>query len=141
MKRFVTWFLTLFATCLALTFGPWDVRVSVFGLGFCASNGALAAVFGADDLLEFRWTTSAYTHSARPFMFGGASWRNGFSLYGEAWPFLVASLFVLWRIRLSDQRIPPGHCQQCRYDLTGNASGTCPECGNLALPSDVQTPD
>ena len=22
-----------------------------------------------------------------------------------------------------------GRCQQCRYDLTGNASGVCPECG------------
>ncbi len=23
----------------------------------------------------------------------------------------------------------PGHCQRCGYDLTGNVSGTCPECG------------
>jgi hypothetical protein len=25
--------------------------------------------------------------------------------------------------------IPPGHCQKCGYDLTGNESGRCPECG------------
>jgi hypothetical protein len=25
--------------------------------------------------------------------------------------------------------IPPGHCGVCRYDLTGNQSGVCPECG------------
>ena len=25
--------------------------------------------------------------------------------------------------------IPAGHCQTCAYDLTGNTSGTCPECG------------
>ena len=24
---------------------------------------------------------------------------------------------------------PPGHCQKCGYDLTGNVSGVCPECG------------
>ena len=24
---------------------------------------------------------------------------------------------------------PEGHCQKCGYDLTGNVSGTCPECG------------
>jgi hypothetical protein len=24
---------------------------------------------------------------------------------------------------------PPGHCQRCGYDLTGNESGICPECG------------
>ena len=23
-----------------------------------------------------------------------------------------------------------GHCQQCGYDLTGNESGVCPECGS-----------
>lgn len=26
-------------------------------------------------------------------------------------------------------RIPPDHCQRCGYDLTGNVSGKCPECG------------
>ena len=24
---------------------------------------------------------------------------------------------------------PSGHCQSCGYDLTGNTSGRCPECG------------
>ena len=27
------------------------------------------------------------------------------------------------------RRHPEGHCQACGYDLTGNVSGTCPECG------------
>lgn len=26
-------------------------------------------------------------------------------------------------------RIPKGSCQGCGYDLTGNVSGRCPECG------------
>lgn len=25
---------------------------------------------------------------------------------------------------------PPGACRRCAYDLTGNVSGVCPECGN-----------
>jgi hypothetical protein len=25
---------------------------------------------------------------------------------------------------------PPGHCGSCGYNLTGNVSGKCPECGN-----------
>jgi predicted amidophosphoribosyltransferase len=34
---------------------------------------------------------------------------------------------ILW---FADRRrIPPGHCQKCGYDLTGNVSGICPECG------------
>lgn len=28
------------------------------------------------------------------------------------------------------RQIPPGHCQSCGYDLTGNESGICPECGS-----------
>jgi len=31
-----------------------------------------------------------------------------------------------WRTR---RRIPPGHCPKCSYNLTGNTSGVCPECG------------
>jgi hypothetical protein len=27
---------------------------------------------------------------------------------------------------------PPGHCRRCGYDLTGNESGVCPECGTIA---------
>jgi hypothetical protein len=27
------------------------------------------------------------------------------------------------------RRIRPGHCQKCGYNLTGNVSGLCPECG------------
>jgi len=34
---------------------------------------------------------------------------------------------VMWRRTL--KRRPPGHCRRCNYDLTGNTSGTCPECG------------
>jgi len=37
-------------------------------------------------------------------------------------PWLVAR--IRWR-----RIVPPGHCQTCRYDLTGNVSGRCPECG------------
>jgi hypothetical protein len=32
-----------------------------------------------------------------------------------------------WFVR--QRRIPPHCCQKCGYDLTGNTSGTCPECG------------
>ncbi len=56
---------------------------------------------------------------------GTPSW--GFTL--PLWvPFLLAGVttsMLLYR----DRRYPPGHCCKCGYDLTGNVSGLCPECG------------
>ena len=45
------------------------------------------------------------------------------------WIPLVASCAatLVWCHRV--RPIPFGHCQRCGYDLTGNVSGTCPECG------------
>ena len=40
--------------------------------------------------------------------------------------FGVPTALLWWRDR---HRIPPGHCRKCGYDLTGNVSGRCPECG------------
>ncbi len=34
------------------------------------------------------------------------------------------------------KRIPPGHCQQCGYNLFANISGICPECGT-PIPKEV----
>jgi hypothetical protein len=40
---------------------------------------------------------------------------------------LLVPTLLLWR---RDRRRPrPGFCRQCDYDLTGNVSGICPECG------------
>ena len=38
---------------------------------------------------------------------------------------LIPGLY-LWR---TGGKTPVGHCQGCGYNLTGNESGTCPECG------------
>lgn len=35
---------------------------------------------------------------------------------------------ILWR---RDRRPAPGYCQGCGYDLTGNVTGACPECGEV----------
>jgi hypothetical protein len=37
----------------------------------------------------------------------------------------VPTAFGWW----SGRRFPSGHCPTCGYDLTGNVSGVCPECG------------
>jgi hypothetical protein len=56
------------------------------------------------------------------------------SLYfGGIPPWLPVTLLALptavfwWQDRPRRER--SGHCQDCGYDLTGNVSGRCPECG------------
>ena len=48
-----------------------------------------------------------------------------FSLY-------PAVTFLLWFRRR--RRPLPGQCAKCSYNLTGNTSGVCPECGTPATP-------
>ena len=62
---------------------------------------------------------------------GGTSWSVGIPLW---FPFLVAATATAWIWRL-DRRRPPGACPKCHYDLTGNTTGICPECG-AAKPTD-----
>ena len=45
------------------------------------------------------------------------------------WPFIVFTMTIASVLWWHDRRPPRGHCQACGYDLTGNESGTCPECG------------
>ncbi len=48
-------------------------------------------------------------------------------------PFLILAVPSAW-LFWSDhrRRKRAGHCEKCGYDLTGNTSGKCPECGGPA---------
>ena len=41
-------------------------------------------------------------------------------------PFMAIPTAILW---YRDRRPPRGHCQRCGYNLTGNVTGVCSECG------------
>ncbi len=56
------------------------------------------------------------------------------SLYIPLWmPFLLTA--TLW-LCLRRKRHERGHCERCGYDLTGNTSGVCPECGSTVASND-----
>lgn len=42
---------------------------------------------------------------------------------------LPIPIYLALTRRFGPPNIPAGHCQHCGYDLTGNTSGVCPECG------------
>ena len=59
--------------------------------------------------------------------------RRGTGL-AVVWVALVACAAIAWwwwdrPIDLAAQRRASGQCPYCGYDLTGNVSGVCPECG------------
>ena len=65
---------------------------------------------------------------------GKTPWTNSpyryRSVHVPLWiPFLLFAMPTVFLWWLDRRRIPPGHCQKCGYNLTGNVSGVCPECG------------
>ena len=55
------------------------------------------------------------------------------------WAFVWGPIRVAWwfrraerAVRIADERRRQGLCARCGYDLTGNVSGVCPECGTRA---------
>ena len=52
-------------------------------------------------------------------------------------PMLLALIAPAVSILRRRRRVPEGHCRRCRYDLTGNTSGKCPECGHR-IPRTIQ---
>ncbi|MBI5864182.1 MAG: hypothetical protein HZB38_06720 [Planctomycetes bacterium] len=47
---------------------------------------------------------------------------------------LTGTTAALWRLAWRCRVPLPGHCPRCGYNLTGNTSGVCPECGMSARP-------
>lgn len=81
---------------------------------------ALAFVLGG--ILLVLGTIGVFTGSAANFKLppiaGGIPALVGWGI--------VRSVYLAWKIK---PPAPAGFCAQCGYDLTGNTSGICPECG------------
>jgi hypothetical protein len=99
--------------------------------GFDIIDGALSLVYSAE---RVPGTLDGW-HTGKSI---AIIWRPSWYSYPEddAWilnlPLWIPSLCIVFPtmiLFLLDRRIPKGHCRGCGYDLTGNESGTCPECG------------
>lgn len=53
-------------------------------------------------------------------------WRGYVPLWIPLGLLVLVTAALWWRER---RPFPPGRCASCGYDLTGNVSGRCPECG------------
>ena len=77
------------------------------------------------------WSAWSTGPVSQDFHLWTAKWQfTGLTIRSyPAWMFLLAALIptmLAWR-RL--RRPLPGHCRKCGYNLTGNVTGKCSECG------------
>ena len=106
---------------------PGELRVC-FGFGYSISTPELGACGGL-------WMmTEDVAPAERPRMI-----RTHYSVFAPIWfVFAVFALYptivVIRRLRMVRRE---GCCRQCGYDLTGNQSGVCPECGKAIRPMNV----
>jgi len=122
----------------------WEIGYFTKGISVYAIEGALCAGFRIPSQVlnplggrGWHWRD---TRPGRPWlvrlMRNNVQWLPYVKRIGGAvfvavplWIPLLAGL-TPWLFRLWHRaRRKPGHCRFCDYNLTGNVSGTCPECG------------
>jgi len=139
---FAAWALSL----LALTFA---VGTFWFPFGYLTPNrqvfvqNAKVAVLdyplGAEihygwDFLEWDAMPSTLSEAWSDFL-GQSDLPSKQLLIPLGWPSMLAMLvttLLFWHpLRIAK----PGYCLRCGYNLSGNASGRCPECGAATVPA------
>lgn len=121
------------AWCLSIS---WYVVLRVGRCEFRFGAGGIAArdlYFGIDGVVWHASSTWTATFPQRLGLGWPGVWRSEpFGAWDAIVPFWWLLLMLgiptayLWWL---DRRPPPGHCRACGYNLTGNVSGVCPECG------------
>jgi len=108
------------------SYGRLNVAVGSGGIAFAAFQYPLETRLDLWGPEPIRWLPSVGVSNPRL--------RRSilFSAFIPFWcllPGAVIPTVILWR---RDRTFPPGHCQSCGYNLMGNATGVCPECGTAA---------
>lgn len=109
------------------------IRVALFGalLGVVADQGVVThwKVFFRLSFPGSYLANSIQGYALHPSLETGALNAMFYALVG----FLAGTIWCKRHVPLnwarSRKRSQPGHCSNCDYDLTGNVSRVCPECG------------
>ena len=120
----------IFLVSLRFHFGFAFGRVFVSSTGSCISIRLFPLGYTASEHLE--WFSERLPRPRflmpmwKPSIQGDPS--SGALLTIPFWiPFLLpGGAFVFFHRKA---RLRPGHCIKCDYDMTGNTTGVCPECG------------
>ncbi len=124
-------------------FGVWRLNWLIYAIVFLIIHSLYACVVH----LDLQYGTRLIQHSLLiidPVAVAWAIRRDASGseflylllLIGGVWWCLMGAAVgavVWWRAN----RLIPGHCTNCDYDLQGNTTGVCPECGAPITPRDT----
>ena len=125
-------FSVMYVTYYGTPRGPWSIGIAFGRFGFEDSQGkspgwmcirmytTLKALTA-----DLSWTEIAHRRLGLCLPSKGV----GGMLFVPVWLLVVAAGFPTAALWWRDRRPKAGFCKVCKYDLTGNVSGTCPECG------------
>jgi len=107
---------------------PWFGLPARFGKGLLAGLVLGAAYMVVLNALGALSLTSYHPPTDYVGAYVAMMWRTGPVALAVASGFFFN--LMSWALAISRPRVTlPGHCPKCDYDLTGNSSGICPECG------------
>lgn len=112
MRKHLTWSMCLAFTVLHITIG-------MAVLGVLRVAGRLLA--GSWSVVTPSSSVSGLFLLGRLVFYSVATLTSFAPFLGIVWGYIYVSRYNL--------RIPWSCCRTCGYDLTGNTSGVCPECG------------
>lgn len=97
------------------------------------SSVKYGVICGVSVVVAFSWGMFFGIGNVRPILFSPISFALGSTTGLVALVSASAVTCVFRRDRGRYPRAPESRCLDCGYDLTGNESGTCPECGAIFL--------
>ena len=129
-RRIAKW--TGVVVCVVLA-GVWVASLrSVIGYQF---GSKMVCVLQGDFRIYFGSASPTFRNLGFYYSFDQNAWSSVLPSFGPfiiipVWFSLIATALPTAYLFYRDRRPPRGHCQKCGYNLQGNVSGTCPECGN-----------
>lgn len=120
----IFWIVSLYRNISYTPGGPWE---------FTTHPGALMIIKDSDYYWHYsRLEVRPYYWEHPQFWWVHSSTKgnNDFYVFVPIWMILLPIVPVSFWIWHSD-RHPKSGCINCRYNLTGNVSGVCPECGSV----------
>ncbi len=110
------------------------ISIKVFVGAFVYLVLFLLALFGTFSLLTAVKMQTGVT------LLPGDFWLAAWLAIIFGFPY-AATRWILATVGRSRVAFDPDHCTSCGYNLTGNLSGVCPECGTPIPPAAIGTTD